>query len=101
MNFKSYIEKNEPKVDNNYSQNNKKVNNNSSKLDEDNIEKMYNNYSKLNQQELLNEFIKESKLAKNNGTFSDEKIQNMKEVLSPYLTDEQKQYFDDLINMVK
>ena len=57
----------------------------------------YKNYS---QEELIQEFIKESKKQKQNGELNSFQIENIKNTLSPYLTDSQKQNLNNLMDMI-
>ena len=66
-----------------------------------NIESMIEDYSKLGQEELLQEFLKESLVAKESGFFDDDKIGSMRSILEPFLNNEQKKYFENFMEMVK
>lgn len=81
----------------NYSQQNKCE----EKSSKESIEELYNRYSKYDNQSLLDEFLKLSIERKRKGELTDEYFQNLKNTLSPYLTDEQKDYYDNLVDKIK
>ena len=91
--FSEYTE-DDNKIINNYKSNTQ------SKSSED-IEKMYNQYSKYSESELMQEFLKMSKLKKQKGELSDSVIDTYRNTLFPYLSDEQKKTFEYLLNVVK
>lgn len=65
------------------------------------VEGYMNKYKNFSQQDLLNEFVKLTNQKKANGEFNQAEIDRIKETLNPYLTNEQKQNLENLINMVK
>jgi hypothetical protein len=69
-----------------------------SKTNED-IEELIHKYSEYSQSELMSEFMRETE--KRKGEFSDEKLSSIKNILTPYLDDNQQQKLNDLLNMVK
>ena len=74
---------------------------NTTQLHNDNIEQLIDKYSNYSESELMSEFLKESEKRKENGEFTDEKLNGIKSILSPYLDESQKQKLNDLLNMVK
>ena len=64
------------------------------------IEDKIKKYEKLSQSELMQEFIKESKKQKRNGNLDSEKINNIKNTLTPFLSSDQQKQLDYLIGMV-
>jgi len=69
--------------------------------DKNKVENYMNRYSNLSQDELMKEFLRVSQEKKKNGGFSSSEINNIKETLAPFLSEEQKQNLNNLINMVK
>ena len=67
----------------------------------DNIEEIINKYSGYSETDLMKEFVKESERKKQSGDFTDEKINSIKNILSPYLDETQKEKLNELLNMVK
>ena len=65
-----------------------------------NIENLMDKYSTLSNEELFNEFIKETKKWKENGTINSEYLANIKNTLSPYLNNEQKNNLNNLMDIV-
>lgn len=63
------------------------------------IENMYNKYSKMDKNSLLNEFIKISTEKRRSGELTKEYVQNLRNNIYPYLNNEQKQYFEHLVNL--
>ncbi|HBP43581.1 MAG TPA: hypothetical protein DD621_02740 [Clostridiales bacterium] len=64
------------------------------------IEDQIKKYEKLSQSELMQEFIKESKKQKRNGNLDSEKINNIKNTLTPFLSSDQQKQLDYLMGMV-
>ena len=79
---------------------NENNNSNSNNIGSDNIESFYNKYKDLSDNELLNEFVKQSHNLKQKGGLSDDKISNIKSTIFPYLNEEQKLKFEQLMKMV-
>lgn len=69
--------------------------------DYENIENMINQYSNLSQNELLSEFLKMAYEKKKNGTLTEGDIANLRNTIYPMLTPQQKQNFDNLMNVIK
>ena len=65
------------------------------------LEEVYNKYSKLDNDALMNEFIKVSLERKKRGELSDSYFENIKNTLFPYLTEEQKIYYNNLVDKIK
>lgn len=65
------------------------------------IEDMYEKYSKLDSNSLMDEFIKVSLERKRKGELSDSYFENIKNTLFPYLSEEQKIYYNDLVDKIK
>lgn len=57
-------------------------------------------YSKYSTEDLMDEFIKLTAEKKNSGTLNAD-LERYSNILSPYLTDEQKSRMNDLFNKVK
>lgn len=70
-------------------------------INKESIEEVYNKYSKLNNDALMNEFIKVSLERKKRGELSDSYFENIKNTLFPYLTEEQKIYYNNLVDKIK
>ncbi|MBR4745587.1 MAG: hypothetical protein IK070_02640 [Clostridia bacterium] len=66
----------------------------------DDLEKLISKYSTKSQSELMNEFIKLSSEKIKNGTLNKSSIENIKNTIFPYLTDEQKKSFYSIISQV-
>ena len=64
------------------------------------IEEELKKYENLSEQELMQEFLKESKKQKANGDLNDEKLNNIKETLSPFLNKEQLSKLNDLLGLI-
>ena len=73
---------------------------NSTQLD-DNISALIEKYSKLSNDELMSEFIKEGEKKKQNGELDDNHITKIKSILAPYLSQEQSEKLNNLLNKVK
>lgn len=69
--------------------------------EKEDLSNLIDKYSTYSESELMNEFISESEKRKNSGEFSEENLSKIKNVLSPYLNETQKQKLNDLLNMVK
>lgn len=105
MNFKDYCKSNaneDNKNDNKTSTiSNKTITQNAENNNTKKIEEMLEKYSHYDQNELMQEYIKKANESKSKGSFNEEKINTIKDTLSPMLTEEQMQYLDQLLNMVK
>lgn len=101
MNFKDFC-----KTEQSKNVNNSKINpsneerfNPNNNIDIDNITQKANEYSKLSNSDLVSEFLKEAR--KKKGGYSSEEIRNLQNLLFPMLNEDQKKYFNELMNMVK
>ena len=101
MSFKNFCKSSESKMgkrmDDDISKH--KASNDTTILNES-VQDKYEKYSKLSRDELMEEYIKQSKLVKDKGGYSSEQIELLKSTLFPHLNDEQKKYFETLIGMV-
>lgn len=91
-NLDEFVEQNKQKLDSfkqNYAQQTNDINT------------MINRYSQMNQNEIFNEFLKVADEKKRNGTLTLEYINNIRSALFPYLTEEQKQTFNNLVNYIR
>lgn len=70
------------------------------KREVEDIEKVLDKYSKLSSDQLMTEFIKETKKGRKNGTINSSYLSNIKNTLSPYLNDEQKGTLKNLMDMI-
>lgn len=58
-------------------------------------------YRDKNEEELMSELKKAVKAAKEDGTFNEQSIENFADLVSPYLSDEQKEKLSGLISVIK
>jgi len=83
-------------------ENNGKINVNFDKEKQnDDFKKLIDKYSTYSEDDLMKEFLEEGIKKKENGELSEDNLLKIKNVLSPYLDDTQKQKLNDLLNMVK
>ena len=73
--------------------------NNSQQYNE--LNEIINKYSNMSQNQIFNEFIKVAEQKKQDGTLTLEYINNIRNTLFPYLTDEQKNIFNNLVNYLR
>lgn len=99
--FSEYIDSNlEDQFDNNKNAKEEKINKESiDNLDQSTAD-LIDKYSKYSTEDLMNEFIKLTTEKKNSGTLNTD-LERYSNILSPYLTDEQKSRMNDLFNKVK
>jgi len=102
MNFKDFCKTDESKIkrekyDENELQGCKKESLNK----ENELKEKIDKYSSYSQKELLEEFLLKSQEAKSKGVYEEDNINSIKSSLFPYLSEEQKEKFNNLINMVK
>ncbi len=91
-----------PKEDNTNRYNgNSQSSNSNSLFDNDRVKANIDKYSNMSQKELFEEFVKLSKVNREQGKLNDDAINNITDTLNPYLTPSQQQYLNDLFNMVK
>ena len=98
MDFSDYIQLN--KDTNNV--NIKEVHAKTDKVLDKSVEDSIAKYSNMSQSELMNEFIRLNNAKKERGEgYKNSDIENMREILFPYLNTEQKELFENLMNKVK
>lgn len=85
-------------VKNNQTPNNTKSN---KKMDENDIQNVLEKYSSFSKEQLMDEFLKASKQKKQEGGLSDEECSKLTSVLSPYLSESQKQQMAELLERGK
>ncbi len=73
----------------------------SSGANEKYIDDMMRKYSNMDQNELMQEFLRQSAMEKRKGNLDANYFENIKSTLSPYLSREQLENFDKIVNMVK
>lgn len=64
------------------------------------IEEQLKKYEQLSSSELMEEFIKESKKQRDLGELSDDRINDIKQTLQPFLNYEQQQKLNDLLGII-
>jgi len=94
-NFSEYIKNSKVKSSENNSNNDKVKNENAR------YEDLINKYSEYSNDKLLSEFINLTMQRKRQGNLSDTELNNIKNMLLPYLNNEQKINLEKLIDMVK
>jgi len=94
-NFSEYIKNSKVKSSENNSNNDKIKNENAR------YEDLINKYSEYSNDKLLSEFINLTMQRKRQGNLSDTELNNIKNMLLPYLNNEQKINLEKLIDMVK
>lgn len=65
------------------------------------ISKLIDKYSTYNESDLMQEFLKESIKKKENGELDNDNLLRVKNILTPYLNEDQKEKLNNLLNMVK
>ena len=65
-----------------------------------NLEELMEKYKGLSKQELMQEFLKESKKQKQNGELDKNKIENIKKTLTPFLDNNQQQNLQNLMDLI-
>lgn len=65
------------------------------------IDELIDKYSTYSTDELMKEFLKETEKQKERGELNAEKLDNIKNVLFPHLTEEQKDRLNQLLSMVR
>lgn len=83
------------------SSNTNKENKPENEIEKKKIEEMIASFSSLSKEELLDEFFKLSREKQKDGSLNDGEISKVKNTLSPYLTEEQKENLDKIINLVR
>lgn len=64
------------------------------------LEDKINEYQKLSSNELMQEFIKLTIEKKRNGELTKNELENIKQAIIPYLSEEQRQSLQNLLDMV-
>lgn len=64
------------------------------------LEDKINEYQKLSSNELMQEFIKLTIEKKRNGELTKNELENIKQTIIPYLSEEQRQSLQNLLDMV-
>lgn len=64
----------------------------------ENIEDAYKKYSNYSKDALYKEFIEETARQKASGALSPQKIEQIKSVIFPYLTEKERETFNSIIN---
>ena len=65
-----------------------------------NVEDLMEKYKGLSKQELMQEFLKESKKQKQSGELDKNKIENIKKTLTPFLDNNQQQNLQNLMDLI-
>lgn len=65
------------------------------------IENLMEKYKNLNQEELMQEFLRESKKQKQKGELNDTKLESIKQTLTPFLSADQQKNLDYLMGIIK
>jgi len=88
--FSDYVNK-----DNNYKYTN------TQNINTDQLQSVIDTYAGKSSNELMQEFIRLSNIKKANGTLNAQNIENIKNTIFPYLTEEQKQTFYKIMEGIK
>ena len=67
----------------------------------DNINNLLNKYKNYSSDELLTEYLRVIEEKKRDGTLSMNELENFKSNIFPFLTGEQKQKFEELLNLIR
>lgn len=65
-----------------------------------NLEDLMEKYKGLSKQELMQEFLNESKKQKQSGELDKNKIENIKKTLTPFLDNNQQQNLQNLMDLI-
>ena len=85
-----------------FCKNQEKINNyETSKNKQETAEQIFNKYKNKNQEDLMNELFKNVDKQKQNGNFDYKSLVCMAEKMSPFLSPEQKQNLEILLNKIK
>ena len=76
-------------------------NNQTQKINEENVSEIYNKFKNKNQDELMGELFKNINKQKAEGTFNYENIQKLTSSLIPYLSEEQVKKMHDILKSIK
>ena len=66
-----------------------------------NAQDVFNKYSGYSQSELMQEFLNQTAIQKQKGTLSPEKLDEIKDVLLPYLNNNQRETLEQILNRIK
>lgn len=75
--------------------------NNNNDLKENDISALIDKYSRMDRSTLMQEFLSASRAKREAGGLDDVEINRLESVLSPYLNDQQKETFKNLMEMGK
>ncbi len=64
------------------------------------VEEQLKKYENLSEQELMQEFLKESKKQKLNGQLNEQSLENIKQTLAPFLDSEQLNKLNNLLELI-
>ena len=67
---------------------------------DENIKNMFSKYQSMTEAELKTELFKEVNRQKESGNFSPQKLAEIKDAMLPFMNDEQKQKFEQIIKML-
>lgn len=82
-------------------ENNNEINQrNDENINKEKMEDLIDKYSSYNANELMNEFLKLTNEKKKKGELNQSEINSIKQTISPFLNDEQKNNLDQIMNMV-
>lgn len=98
-NFSDFI-KNNQNTDKEKSNTTQSTANEKQNINENDIQKILNNYQNMSQGELIQKFFELSKEKRKNGELNTYQINMIRDTLFPYLTNEQKMLFENLISQV-
>lgn len=76
-------------------------NNNVVNKSDENLEEMIDKYSKLSDNDLMKEFLKLTIEKKKQGKLNDKELEILKNTITPYLDDNQKNSLENLLDMIK
>lgn len=68
---------------------------------EQNLDDVYSKYSSYSENELMQEFLKQTQIQKQNGALDMDKLEQVKQVLLPYLDESQKETLEQILNKIK
>ena len=99
MNFNDFCKnENFKKKQNNI--NTSKEQKDNSKIEED-VNNLYEKYKNLNQNELMEELLKQTTMKKQNGSLTNEGLENIKNSLAPFLNEVQNKNLNGIIERLK
>ena len=89
-NFSDYMNKPEPETKKNIS-----------KINTEDLEKLIDKYSEYESDDLLKEFLKMTLERKKQGNLKNSELENIKQTVTPYLDNNQRQSLEKLLDMIK